>query len=203
MKTSNFFISIFLLAFSVSFSACNSETRSEAGTTAGTATTEQADAEAAEVDVKIGTEDLENETRSIIQAMQSQGNLSTFISLVESARMVETLDAIGPFTVFAPSDEAFAQLPKGNLERMTNNMDQQELKTMIGHHMMSRRLVQSDVEKGITADMLGGENLPLRIENGRIMLGDAHVITQSIPAKNGVIHIIDRVLIPESVQPVE
>lgn len=199
MKKPNFFISIFLLAISLSFSACNSENRTETDT----ATTEQADAESDKVEVTIGTEDLKNETRSIIQAMQSQGNLSTFISLIESARMVETLDAIGPFTVFAPSDEAFAKLPKGNLERMTNNMDQQELKTMIGHHMMSRRLVQSDVEKGITADMLGGENLPLRIENGRIMLGDAHVITQSIPAKNGVIHIIDRVLIPESVQPVE
>lgn len=151
----------------------------------------------------VGTEELEDQNRSLIQAMQNQQNLSTFLSLVESARMVGTFDAVGPYTVFAPSNEAFEQLPEGNLEMMTSRLNQEELKTLVGQHMVSRRLVQSEIERGARVDMLGGENLHIRLENGAIMIGDATVVTQSIPAKNGVIHIIDRLIVPQSIQPIQ
>lgn len=186
MKKYTFFISVFALSLSLTFSACNSDNRSGEGT-------EQSE------QVQIGTEDLENASGSLIETIRSRQDLSTFLNLVESARMVETLDAIGPYTVFAPTNEAFDKLPAGRLEQI-RSMHREELKTVIGHHMMSRRLLQDDVEKGSSLDMLGGPDLPLRMENGNIMIGNARVVTQSIPARNGVIHTIDQVLVPQNLE---
>jgi uncharacterized surface protein with fasciclin (FAS1) repeats len=185
MKKPALIFSVILLSMGLCFSACDSGNRSE-----NTETTTE------EPEVQIGTEEIENENRSLIEVMQSRGNLSTFLSLIESARMVETLNADGTYTIFAPSDEALAKLPQGQLDQL-KNLDFQELRTVIGHHMLSRRLVQSEVEKGVTVDNLGGHNLPLRTENGTVMIGEARVTEQGIPARNGVIHVIDRMLFPE------
>ncbi|AHM63137.1 beta-Ig-H3/fasciclin [Flammeovirgaceae bacterium 311] len=177
----------FIPALILSFSACNSDNRSQEGTT----DTEQ---------VQIGTEELDNETRSLRQVIASREELSTFASLIENAGMVETVEGVGPFTIFAPSNEAFNKLPQGRVDALMSMGDSQELKTIIGHHMMSRRLMQDEIENAGNVDLLGGPNLHLRMENGNIMIGNARVVTQSIPARNGVIHIIDQVLIPENIQ---
>ncbi|WP_224995738.1 fasciclin domain-containing protein [Cesiribacter sp. SM1] len=188
MKKSYFFNTALAVTICLGLGACGSENRTEAETE--TTNTEQ---------VQIGTEELDNETRSLRDVIVSREELSTFGSLIESAGMVETIDGVGPFTVFAPSNDAFNNLPQGRLAALQNMGDSQELKTIIGHHMMSRRLTPDEVEDAGTVDMLGGPNLHLRTENGNIMIGNARVVTQSIPARNGVIHIIDQVLIPENV----
>ena len=189
MKKSNFFISIFIIGLSLSFSACDSGNKEqEEGT-------DLVETEG----IQTGTEGENNQGGGLIEVMRSRQDLSTFLSLVESARMVETLEAAGPFTVFAPSNDAFNKLPAGRLEQLRNQADQ-ETKNIISHHMMSRRLLEDDIKKGTRVDVLGGQNLTLKTENGTTMLENARVNTQGIPAGNGVIYIIDQVLIPQNTQ---
>ena len=101
-----------------------------------------------------------------------------------------------PFTVFAPTDEAFAKLPKGTLESLLK--DKEALKKILLYHVVSGKVMASDVVKLKSAKTLEGEDVKIKINDGNVMINNSKVTTADVEASNGVIHVIDTVLIPDN-----
>ncbi|MGD8413356.1 MAG: fasciclin domain-containing protein [Candidatus Latescibacterota bacterium] len=119
----------------------------------------------------------------------------TLSAAIAAAGLEEVLTDEGPFTVFAPTDEAFAKLPEGTLESLLN--DKEALKQVLLYHVVSGEVMASDVVKIDKAEMLNGQYVTINAKDG-VMVNDAKVIKTDIKAENGVIHVIDTVLIPSS-----
>jgi uncharacterized surface protein with fasciclin (FAS1) repeats len=119
----------------------------------------------------------------------------TLSAAIQAAGLEETLTDGGPYTVFAPTDEAFAKLPDGTVEALLNDKD--ALKQVLLYHVVSGEVMAEDVVKLDTAEMLNGQTVTIDTKDG-VKVNDAKVIKTDIAAKNGVIHVIDTVLIPKS-----
>lgn len=131
----------------------------------------------------------------IIEVATAAGNFTTLARALEAAGLVETLKGDGPFTVFAPTDEAFAALPAGTLDSLLADRDQ--LTKVLTYHVVAGKVTSDQVASLSEATTVEGSALSIKVENGRVMVGDATVTTADVEATNGVIHVIDRVLIPE------
>lgn len=125
------------------------------------------------------------------------GHFNTLVAAVKAAGLVDALKGPGPFTVFAPTDEAFARLPAGTLETLLKPENQEQLRKMLTHHVIAGEVMAKDVVKLHSAKTLEGGNLAIKSGDGGVMVGKARVIKTDIAASNGVIHIIDAVLLPE------
>jgi len=132
--------------------------------------------------------------KDIVDTAVSAGSFNTLVTAVKAAGLVETLKSPGPFTVFAPTDEAFAKLPAGTLDSLLANPEQ--LKAVLLYHVVPGRVPASEVVKLHSAKTAGGAAIPVRVENGNVFAGPAQVVKTDIGASNGVIHVIDTVLIP-------
>jgi uncharacterized surface protein with fasciclin (FAS1) repeats len=124
-----------------------------------------------------------------------KAGFETLTAAIEAAELDEVLTDKGPFTVFAPTDEAFAKLPGGTLESLLNDKD--ALKQVLLYHVVSGEVMAADVVKLKKVEMLNGQDVTIDTEDG-VKVNDANVIKTDIKAKNGVIHVIDTVLIPSS-----
>ena len=131
---------------------------------------------------------------TIVEVAAANGSFETLVKALEAAELVETLSGEGPFTVFAPTDEAFSKLPEGALEELLN--DQERLRQVLTHHVVSGRVTAKQVMKMKSAETVGGESLPIRVEGESVHVGDATVVQADVMASNGVIHVIDTVLLP-------
>jgi len=131
----------------------------------------------------------------IVETAVAAGNFTTLARALEAAGLVETLKGAGPFTVFAPTDAAFAALPAGTLDRLLANKE--ELTRVLTYHVVAGKVTSADVAKLTEATTVEGSNLRIKVEGGRVMINDATVTTADVMATNGVIHVVDRVLIPE------
>ncbi|HOW14701.1 fasciclin domain-containing protein [Methanosarcina sp.] len=140
----------------------------------------------------------ENETeaapdKNIIQTAEDAGSFTTLITAIKAAGLEETLSGEGPFTVFAPTDDAFNALPAGTLDSLLE--DQEALTRVLTYHVASGKYMAADVLKMTSIKTLEGSELPVNTTDG-VKVGDANVTMTDIETSNGVIHVIDKVLIP-------
>jgi uncharacterized surface protein with fasciclin (FAS1) repeats len=124
------------------------------------------------------------------------GNFTTLVTAVKAAGLVDTLKGPGPFTVFAPTDEAFAKLPPGTLESLLKPENRAKLRRILMYHVVAGKVSSQDVVKLHSAKTAEGANVKIAAMDGGVMINNAHVIKADIAASNGVIHVIDTVLMP-------
>jgi uncharacterized surface protein with fasciclin (FAS1) repeats len=132
--------------------------------------------------------------RNIVQTAVAAGQFKTLTKLVKQAGLAGALQAKGPFTVFAPTDAAFAKVPKATLAALAK--DKAKLRAVLLYHVAKGRLTAAKVVKLHSVKTLNGQSLKVRVSHGTVTIGGARVIKTDIGASNGVIHVINRVLIP-------
>lgn len=140
-----------------------------------------------------GINQMENE--NIVQTAIGAGQFKTLVAAVKAAGLVETLSGPGPFTVFAPTDEAFAKLPEGTVEALLK--DKEKLTAILTYHVVSGNVMASDVMKLSSAKTVNGQEVTIMVKDGKVMVDNATVIKTDIKCSNGVIHVIDSVIIPK------
>jgi len=123
-------------------------------------------------------------------------NFSTLVAAVQAADLVNTLRGSGPFTVFAPTNEAFSKLPEGTVQSLLEPENRQQLVDILTYHVVAGRVLAADVVKLSEATTLQGSNLPVEVRGNQVYVGDAQVLETDIQGSNGVIHVIDSVLLP-------
>jgi uncharacterized surface protein with fasciclin (FAS1) repeats len=129
----------------------------------------------------------------IVDTAVSAGSFNTLVAAVKAAGLVETLKSPGPFTVFAPTDEAFAKLPEGTVDSLLKDIPQ--LTKILTYHVVSGKVMSSDVVKLDKATTVQGSDVKIDASSG-VKVNDATVVTPDVEADNGVIHVIDSVLLP-------
>jgi uncharacterized surface protein with fasciclin (FAS1) repeats len=133
---------------------------------------------------------------NIVETAVAAGDFTTLASLLESAGLAETLAGEGPFTVFAPTDEAFEAVPQETLDALAE--DQEMLRAVLLYHVVEGEARASDVASMSSAETLNGDSVRLRASGDTVRVDRARVVKADVPASNGVIHVIDRVLIPSA-----
>ncbi len=133
----------------------------------------------------------------IVDTANAAGSFKTLIAAVKAADLEGTLRSPGPFTVFAPTDEAFAKLPAGTVESLIKPENKDKLKAILTYHVVSGKVGADQAMKLTTAKTVNGKELKLDASSGSLHVGKATVVKADIQASNGVIHVIDTVLIPE------
>ena len=132
----------------------------------------------------------------IIETALSDDNFTTLVAAVKAAGLVEALKGDGPFTVFAPTDEAFAELPEGTLEALLK--DTKMLSSILTYHVVEGAVSSSQVIKLNAAETLNGQSVAIATKDGQVMINDANVIVTDILCSNGVIHVLDKVILPST-----
>ena len=130
----------------------------------------------------------------IVETAVAAGKFETLASLLKRAGLVKTLKGRGPFTVFAPTDAAFAKVPKSTLDALAK--DKAKLRAVLLHHVAKGRLPASKVVRRRSVKTLNGQSLRIRVRGSKVTVGAARVLTPDVGASNGVIHVINKVLIP-------
>jgi transforming growth factor-beta-induced protein len=125
------------------------------------------------------------------------GNFNTLVAAVKAAGLVDTLKGPGPFTVFAPTDEAFAKLPPGTLESLLKPENKAKLQSILTYHVVAGNVLAEDVVKLHSVKTVEGQNITIQTVNGGVMVDGAHVTKTDIVTSNGVIHVIDSVILPK------
>jgi transforming growth factor-beta-induced protein len=137
------------------------------------------------------------ETMDIVDTAVADGRFTTLVSAVQAAELVDTLKGEGPFTVFAPTDEAFAALPEGTLDTLLLPENKQQLTDILLYHVVPGQVMAADVAGLTSATTALGQDATVTVEDGRVFLNDnVEIIVTDIETSNGVIHVIDTVLIP-------
>lgn len=126
------------------------------------------------------------------------GHFTTLVAALNAAGLVDRLKGPGPFTVFAPTDEAFAKLPPGILESLLRPENKTKLQSILTYHVVEGKVMSQEVVKLHPAKTVHGESITIATTNGHVIVNSAHVIKADILASNGVIHVIDGVILPES-----
>jgi uncharacterized surface protein with fasciclin (FAS1) repeats len=136
-------------------------------------------------------------TKDLVTTAVDAGQFRTLAQALQAAGLVEALREKGPYTVFAPSDEAFAKLPAGTLESLLLPENREKLVAILKLHVIPGRVDSQTASKGANVASLQGGKLEIRLADGRLMVNGAHVVAGDVDASNGVIHVIDSVLLPE------
>jgi uncharacterized surface protein with fasciclin (FAS1) repeats len=125
------------------------------------------------------------------------GKFNTLVAAVKAAGLVDTLKGPGPFTVFAPTDEAFAKLPAGTLDSLLKPENKAKLQSILTYHVVPGKVMSQDVVKLDSAKTVEGHSIAIKTVDGGVMVNNARVTKADIKASNGVIHVIDTVILPE------
>ena len=136
-----------------------------------------------------------NVEKDIVDTAVEAGSFTTLVAAVEAAGLVDTLKGEGPFTVFAPTDEAFAALPEGTVEGLLE--DPEALAAILTYHVVPGKVMSTDLSDSMTAATVNGAEVLISTEGG-VTVEEATVVTADVEASNGVVHVIDRVILPES-----
>jgi len=134
--------------------------------------------------------------KDIVDTAVAAGNFKTLAAALKAAGLVDTLKGAGPFTVFAPTDEAFAKLPAGTVEDLLKPENKEKLVAILTYHVVPAKAMAKDVAGMTTAKTVNGKELKLKVDGGKVMVDKATVTTADVEASNGVIHVIDAVLLP-------
>jgi uncharacterized surface protein with fasciclin (FAS1) repeats len=133
-------------------------------------------------------------TGDIVATASAAGSFNTLVAAVQAAGLVETLQSDGPFTVFAPTDEAFAKLPEGTVEALIANPD--KLRAILLYHVVPGKVMAADVVNLNSATTAQGSDVKIALADGGVRINNANVTATDIETSNGVIHVIDTVIIP-------
>ena len=136
--------------------------------------------------------------KDIVDTAVEAGGFETLVAAVKAAGLVETLKGEGPFTVFAPTDDAFAALPEGTVESLLKPENKDQLIAVLTYHVVPAKAKSSAAVEMTEAPTVNGQKLALKVVDGELMIDDATVVKADIMASNGVIHVIDKVLLPSS-----
>jgi uncharacterized surface protein with fasciclin (FAS1) repeats len=138
--------------------------------------------------------------KDIVELAAGTDELSTLVTAVKAADLVETLQAEGPYTVFAPTNEAFEALPEGVLEMLLKPENKDQLVSVLTYHVVAGEVMSSDLEDGMTAKTVQGSEAEVAISYGNVKIDGAKVAMADIDAENGVVHVIDTVILPPSIE---
>lgn len=137
------------------------------------------------------------QNRDIVDTAIGAGQFKTLAAALQAAGLIETLKGNGPFTVFAPTDEAFAKLPKGTVEDLLKPENKAKLTAVLTYHVVPGKVMAADVVKVSEAKTVQGGSLKVKTAGGKVMIDNATVVKTDIAASNGVIHVIDTVVLPK------
>lgn len=151
--------------------------------------------QAEECSSKVANHHKEAKTKTIVGVADEAGSFKTLLAAAKAAGLVDTLNSEGPFTVFAPSDAAFAKLPEGTVEALLQDPD--KLKAILLYHVVPGKMMAADVVKKQSLKSAQGNDITLKVSDAGVMVDGANVVTTDIKASNGVIHVIDSVIIPQ------
>ena len=135
---------------------------------------------------------------NIVDTAVAAGNFKTLATALTAAGLVETVSGAGPFTVFAPTDAAFARLPAGTVESLLKPENKAQLTAILTYHVVPGKVMAADVVKLSEAKTVNGKMLAVKVHGGNVMINDAQVTATDIAASNGVIHVIDSVVLPRA-----
>jgi uncharacterized surface protein with fasciclin (FAS1) repeats len=134
--------------------------------------------------------------KDIVDTAVAAGSFNTLAQALTAAGLVETLKGDGPFTVFAPTDEAFAKLPDGTVETLLKPENKDKLVAILTYHVVPGKVTASEVVKIPSAKTVQGSDVAIKVTDGNVQINNATVVTADVIASNGVIHVIDTVLLP-------
>jgi uncharacterized surface protein with fasciclin (FAS1) repeats len=137
------------------------------------------------------------QSKDIVDTAVAAGSFKTLAAALDAAGLVATLKGPGPFTVFAPTDEAFAKLPAGTLDSLLKPENKAKLQRILTYHVVPGKVMAADVVKLQSAKAVSGDTIPVRVHDGAVHIDNAKVTTTDVAAANGVIHVIDAVILPE------
>lgn len=135
--------------------------------------------------------------KDIVDVAVGNGSFNTLVAAVKAGGLVDTLKGEGPFTVFAPTDEAFAKLPDGTVDMLLKPENKDKLVAVLTYHVVAGKVMAADVMKIDKATTIQGQNVMVSVNDGTVMINNAKVIAADVEASNGVIHVIDTVLLPK------
>jgi len=135
--------------------------------------------------------------KDIVDVASENGSFTTLIAAVKAAGLVDTLKGKGPFTVFAPTDEAFAKLPEGTVEMLLKPENKDKLVAVLTYHVVPGKVTASDAMKIDSAKTVQGQPVMVKVVDSKVMINNAQVVTADVEASNGVIHAVDTVLMPK------
>jgi uncharacterized surface protein with fasciclin (FAS1) repeats len=135
--------------------------------------------------------------KDIVDTAVAAGQFKTLAAALQAAGLVETLKGKGPFTVFAPTDAAFAKLPAGTVEMLLKPENKAKLTAILTYHVVPGKVMAADVVKVTSAKTVQGSAVAVKVTGGKVAIDNANVVTADIAASNGVIHVIDTVLMPK------
>ena len=136
-------------------------------------------------------------SKNIVENAVNSKDHTTLVAAVKAAGLVDVLMSDGPFTVFAPTDEAFAKLPEGTLKSLLMPANKQKLKAILTYHVVAGNVKAADVIKLSSAKTLNGQSVTIKVVGGKVLINGATVVKSDIAATNGTIHVIDTVLMPK------
>lgn len=135
--------------------------------------------------------------KDIIDTAVAAGNFKTLGAALQAAGLVDTLKGTGPFTVFAPTDEAFAKLPAGTVDDLLKPENHDKLVAILTYHVVPGKVMSKDVVKLHEAKTVNGKDVKIMTEGGKVMVDNANIVKADIACSNGVIHVIDSVILPQ------
>jgi len=138
------------------------------------------------------------QSKDLVDTAVAAGSFTTLAKALAAADLVTTLKGPGPFTVFAPTDDAFAKLPAGTLENLLKPENKAMLRRVLTYHVVPGKVMAADVVKVSSAKTVSGQAVPISVSGGTVKVDKARVVKTDIVASNGVIHVIDTVLLPPS-----
>lgn len=164
---------------------CSSESTTESG-------------EVMTTETEMATEEAPMETAkpNIVELASNTPQLSTLVQALQAADLAGTLQSGGPYTVFAPTNEAFEALPAGTLENLLKPENKQQLVDILTYHVTSGNVMAADLSNGMKVSALNDKQLEVMLEGDKVMLNDATVTMPNVEASNGVVHVIDKVMLP-------
>jgi len=134
--------------------------------------------------------------KNIVEIASGNEDFSTLVAAVVAAGLAKTLSSKGPFTVFAPTNEAFAKLPAGTVEELVKPENKEKLAAILTYHVVSGKVMSTDLSNGQQAATVNGQEITISIDGG-VKVDGANVVTADLEASNGVIHVIDSVIMPK------
>lgn len=135
--------------------------------------------------------------KDIVDTAVAAGDFGTLAAALQAAGLVDTLKGEGPFTVFAPTDAAFAKLPAGTVESLLEPGNKDQLVAILTYHVVAGKVTAEQVVNLTSATTVNGQDIAIKVEDGKVHINDATVTTADIMTSNGVIHVIDSVILPE------
>ncbi len=139
----------------------------------------------------------DNHLKDIVDTAVEAGSFGTLAAALQAAELVDTLKGEGPFTVFAPTDEAFTKLPAGTVEELLKPENKEKLQAILTYHVVAGKVGSSEVVKLDSAKTVNGKEVKITINDGKVMIDAAQVTKTDIAASNGIIHVIDSVILPQ------